>query len=58
MQVVSQSPVFSSGILRQVNFYSWKGSTPEQKYNTFNRELLAIGESSRQWRHYLEGVNH
>jgi len=45
-------------ILRPVNFYSWKCSPAEQNYNTYNRELLAIVERMKQWRHYLEGANH
>jgi len=46
------------GILRPVNFYSRKCSPAEQNYDTYDRELLAIMETLRQWRHYLEGANH
>jgi len=46
------------GILRPVNFYSRKCSPAEQNYDTYDRELLAIVETLRQWRHYLEGANH
>jgi len=46
------------GILRPVNFYSQKCSPAEQNYATYNRELLAIVETLRQRRHYLEGANH
>jgi len=46
------------GILRPVNFYSRKCSAAEQNYDTYDRELLAIVETMKQWRHYLEGANH
>jgi len=46
------------GILRPINFYSRKCSPAEQNYDTYDRELLAIVETLRQWRHYLEGANH
>jgi hypothetical protein len=46
------------GVLRPVNFYSRKCSSAEQNYDTYDRELLAIVETLKQWRHYLEGANH
>jgi hypothetical protein len=46
------------GILRPVNFYSRKCTGAEQNYDTYDRELLAIVETMKQWRHYLEGANH
>jgi len=30
----------------------------ERNYDTFPRELLAIFQTMKQWRHYLEGANH
>jgi hypothetical protein len=45
------------GILRPVNFYSRQCSPTEQNYNTYAWELLAIVETMKQWRHYLEGAN-
>ena len=30
-------------------------STPELNYDTHNKELLAIFEAFKHWRHYLEG---
>jgi hypothetical protein len=45
-------------VLRTINFYSRKWSSAEQNYNTYDRELLAIMETLKQWRHYLEGANH
>jgi hypothetical protein len=46
------------GIHRAVNFYSCKCSPAEQNYDTYDRVLLAIVETMKQWRHYLEGANH
>jgi hypothetical protein len=46
------------GILRPVNFYSRKCTGAEQNHDTYDRELLAIVETMKQWRHYLEGANH
>jgi hypothetical protein len=46
------------GTLRPVNFYCGKCSPAEQNYDTYDRELLAIVETMKQWRHYLEGGNH
>ena len=45
-------------ILRPVNIYWRKCCPAEQNYDTYDRELLAIVDTSRQWRHYLEGANH
>jgi len=46
------------GILCRVNFHSRKCSLAEQNYDTYDRELLAIVETMKQWRHYLNGANH
>jgi len=46
------------GTLRQVNFYSRKCSSAEQNYDAYDRELLAIVASMKQWRHYVRGANH
>jgi RNase H-like domain found in reverse transcriptase/Reverse transcriptase (RNA-dependent DNA polymerase)/Integrase zinc binding domain/Chromo (CHRromatin Organisation MOdifier) domain/Integrase core domain len=46
------------GTLRPVSFYSRKCSSAEQNYDTYDRELLAIVESFKHWRHYLEGAKH
>jgi RNase H-like domain found in reverse transcriptase/Reverse transcriptase (RNA-dependent DNA polymerase) len=52
------------GILTQLNsfgnwvpvaFYSRKMSSHERNYGIHDQELLAIVESFREWRHYLEG---
>jgi len=44
--------------LRPVNFYSPRCSPAKQNYDTYDRELLAIVETMKQWRHYLDGANH
>ena len=44
--------------LRPVNFYSRKCSPAEQNYDTYDRELLAIVKTMKQWRHHLEGARH
>ena len=46
------------GILRLVNFYCRKCTVAKLNYDTYDRELLAIVETMKQWRHYLEGANH
>jgi hypothetical protein len=46
------------GTLRPVNFYSRKCSPAEQNYDMYDRELLAIVETMKQWWHYLEGADH
>jgi len=46
------------GILRPVNFYSRECSPAKQNYDTYNGELLAIVETMKQWRHYLDGAHH
>ncbi|SLM35363.1 Reverse transcriptase domain [Lasallia pustulata] len=55
-----------SGILSQKHpdgwrvtaYFSRKMIPAERKYETHDGELLAIVESFRQWRHYLEGSTH
>jgi len=46
------------GVLRPVNFYSRKCSSAEHNYDTYDRELLAIVGTLKQWHYYLEGTNH
>jgi len=41
--------------IRPVVFYSWTLTAPELNYDTHDKELLAIFEAFRNWRHYLEG---
>jgi hypothetical protein len=44
------------GKLRPVAFYSRKFTTAERNYDVHDRELLAIVEAFKQWKHYLQGV--
>lgn len=39
-----------------VAFFSWKLSALRQQVSTYARELLAIMEAVRKWRHYLLGM--
>ena len=41
--------------LRPVAFFSRTLTAPELNYDTHDKELLAIYEAFRSWRHYLEG---
>ena len=55
-----------SGIVSQLHdshwhpvaFYSRKCTPAELNYDTPDREMLAIVDSMRHWRHYLEGSRH
>jgi len=38
-----------------IAFYFQTFSTPELNYNIYDKELLAIFEAFKIWRHYLEG---
>ena len=41
---------------RPVAFFSRKFTTAERNYDVHDRELLAIVEAFKQWKHYLQGV--
>jgi RNase H-like domain found in reverse transcriptase len=41
------------GKLKPVAYHSRKFNTAERNYTTTEREMLAIVESCRHWRHYL-----
>ena len=45
----------ADGKLHPVAFYSQTLTAPELNYNTHDKELLAIFEAFKSWRHYLEG---
>jgi len=45
----------ADGEIRPVAYYSQTLTAPELNYDTHNKELLAIFEAFRNWRHYLEG---
>ena len=46
------------GHLHPVAFWSRKCTPAECNYDTHDREMLAIVESMKHWRHYLEGSKH
>jgi hypothetical protein len=47
-----------SGVLRPDKCYSGKCSSGAQNYETYDLELLAIVETLKQCRHYLDSANH
>ena len=44
----------TDGHRRPLGFFSRKLNTPQQKYSTFDRELLAVHSAIRHFRHMLE----
>ena len=50
--------VCTDGKIRPVAYYSRKMTGPELNYDVHDKELLAIVESFRHWRVYLEGPKH
>ena len=47
-----------TAIWHPIAYWSRKLSPAEVNYETHDQELLAIVESFKQWRHYLEGAQH
>ena len=45
----------SDNQVHPVAFHSWTFTSMELKYDVHNKELLAIFEAFKWWRHYLEG---
>jgi len=43
------------GVLKAIAFHSRKMSPPELNYPIYDKELLAIVDAFKAWRHYLEG---
>jgi len=43
---------------RPVAFFSKKFAGPEVRYDTHDKELMAIWAAFKHWRHYLEGAAH
>jgi RNase H-like domain found in reverse transcriptase len=50
------SQVESNGEIHLVTYLSRTFSDTELNYNTHNKELMAIYEAFKAWRHYLEGT--
>ena len=48
----------TDGHRRPLGFFSRKLNTPQQKYSTFDRELLAVHSAIRHFRHMLEGTSY
>ena len=49
------SIIHSNGELHPIAFHSQMFTTPELNYDVHDKELLAIFEAFKRWRHYLEG---
>ncbi len=56
--VLSQLTSDDSGRWHPMAFFSRKMIPVETRYETHNRELLAIVKAFKTWRHYLEGCKH
>src|SRR5258706_11892612 len=52
------SPRTGDGCIHPVAFYSRTPSGAELSYDTHDKELLAIYEAFKTWRHYLESLRH
>ena len=48
----------TDGHRRPLGFFSRKLNTPQQKYSTFDRELLAVHSAIRHFRYMLEGTSY
>ena len=46
----------TEGVLHPIAFHSHTFTSLELNYNVHDKELLAIFEAFKWWRHYLEGV--
>lgn len=44
-----------AGVLRPIAFFSKRLEPPQRKYSTFDRELVAMYEAIKHFRHFLEG---
>jgi hypothetical protein len=47
-----------NGVLHPVAFHSRKFQPPEQNYEIYDKEMLAIVETLETYRHYFEGLGH
>ena len=45
----------AEGALHPITFHSQTFTSPELNYDVHDKELSAIFEASKRWRHYLEG---
>src|SRR3979490_3370827 len=51
------STIDSEGEIHPVAFHSRTFTAPELNYDVHDKELLAIFEAFKRWRHYLEGAD-
>ena len=49
------SIISNSSDIHSIAFHSCTFTSPEQNYDTHDKELLAISDTFQVWRHYLEG---
>jgi len=47
--------IYMNGDIHSVAYHSWTFTPPELNYDTHDKELLAIFEAFKTWRHFLEG---
>ncbi|KAH9251666.1 hypothetical protein BASA81_010433 [Batrachochytrium salamandrivorans] len=47
-----------SNTLRPIAFYARQMNSAEQNYEIYDKELLAVVESFKHWRHFLQGGLH
>ena len=52
------SQLFDDGRWHPIAFYSRQFKGPELNYGTPDQEMMAIVDSFKHWRHYLEGSRH
>ncbi len=57
-EILSQLTLDDLGQWYPIAFFSWKMIPTETQYKTHDRELLAIVEVFKTWRHYLEGCKY
>src|SRR5579859_4648065 len=48
----------TNGVLHPIAFHSRKFQPPEQNYEIYDKEMLAIVETMDHYRHYFEGLGH
>ncbi|KAH9264246.1 hypothetical protein BASA83_012260 [Batrachochytrium salamandrivorans] len=63
MHRIMPYPVYSasttdSNTLRPIAFYARQMNSAEQNYEIYDKELLAVVESFKHWRHFLQGGLH
>ena len=49
---------YEGDVLRPVAFYARQLAAAERNYEIYDKELLAVVECCKQWRHFLQGAAH